>query len=151
MTLPQTLASPTVHKALCLAARALSKTCHCCNGCPQRASLNALIPIFWLELQQEPLISFATKDFYGLFSLFFHGYCIAEFECFERSANSTLFTGHQRRWLLMPCSVTWCALMAWPHGPQHESRGTRTYPTGDFTSTKSIKIMAHSSIPLTYN
>jgi hypothetical protein len=41
----------------------------------------------------------------------------------------------------MPCSVTWCALMAWPHGPQHESRGTGTYPTGDFTSTKSIKIM----------
>jgi hypothetical protein len=32
-------------------------------------------------------------------------------------------------------------LMAWPHGLQHESRGTRTYPTGDFTSTKSIKIM----------
>jgi hypothetical protein len=41
----------------------------------------------------------------------------------------------------MPCSITWCALMAWPHGPQHESRGTRTYSTGDFTSTKSIKIM----------
>jgi hypothetical protein len=50
------------------------------------------------------------------------------------------------------CSVTWCALMAWPHGPQHESRGTRTYPTGDFTSqSKSWKpahLVAHSSIPL---
>jgi len=67
MTLPHTLASPTVHKALCLAARALSKTCHCCNGFP---SLNALIPIFCLELQQQPLISLATKDFDGLFRLF---------------------------------------------------------------------------------
>jgi hypothetical protein len=59
------------HSLQGLAARALSKTCHCCNGFPQRASsLNALIPIFCFELQQEPLISFATKDFYGLFSFF---------------------------------------------------------------------------------
>ncbi len=47
--------------------KTLSKTCHCCNGFP---SLNALIPIFCLELQQQPLISLATKDFDGLFRLF---------------------------------------------------------------------------------
>jgi hypothetical protein len=33
-------------------------------------ALNALIPIFCLELQQEPSISFATSEFYGLFCHF---------------------------------------------------------------------------------
>jgi len=56
MTLPQTLASPTVHKAWHYALL-----------------LGHISLLQWFFLkghQQEPLISFATKDFYGLFSLF---------------------------------------------------------------------------------
>jgi hypothetical protein len=141
-------------RQLCLATRALSKTCHCCNGFPQEASLNDLIPIFCLELQQEPLISFATKYFDGLFSLFSRLLALQNLSVlrevpiprYSREGGSSCHVlSPGVPWWLGPMDLNMKA-----EGQEHILQEISLVQSPS-QSWKPAHLVAHSSIPLTYN